>query len=314
MRAQRPYGAVLTCFWVALIVPLGVRAVGAQDDQSPEVITFSQEELDQLLAPIALYPDELLSQVLMAATYPLEVVQADRFVQSSSPLPAGELARAVASKPWDDSVKSLVQFPSVLAMMNDQLEWTQKLGDAFLNQQDQVMDTVQALRTRAQANGDLAPSDEERIVVDQGVIVIEPLDPLVIYVPFYDPTLVFGIWWWPDHRPWYWQPPLRFRAPHWRPGRGVFFGIGIGIGHGFFHHARPDWHRHHVMVDSRPQGAAGATRPPTIWEHDPAHRHGVAYRDPATRDRYLHIDPTGPRNRDPYRGRVPAEGAGSAAP
>jgi len=307
MRTKRPLGLFLIGCWTALMVPLGIRAVQAQDDQSPGSIVFTQEELDQLLAPIALYPDELLAQVLMAATYPLEVVEAARFAQSS-PLQGSSLARAVESQPWDDSVKSLLPFPSVLAMMSDALEWTQKLGDAFLNQQAQVMDTVQALRARAQANGNLVPSDQEQIVSDQGMIEIEPVDPLVISVPYYDPTVVFGPWWWPHHRPRYWQPPPRFRPPHWRPGGGIFFGIGTGIGHGFFRPTRPDWRQHQVTIDMQPRERPAGSRPPTFWQHDPDHRRGVAYRDTPTRDRFQKIDPTQVRNRDPYRGREVPQG------
>jgi hypothetical protein len=153
-------------------------------------------ELDQLVAPIALYPDSLLAQVLMASSYPLEVVQADRFVKSNKGLKGDKLQAALAKKDWDASVKALVSTPTVIAMMNDKLDWTEKLGDAVLAQQADVMDAIQRLRYAAQTNGKLESTKQQTVKTEQQankqVIVIEPTSPETAYVPYYDPAVTYG--------------------------------------------------------------------------------------------------------------------------
>src|SRR5215472_12069466 len=165
---------------------------------APAAPVFKPEELDQLLAPIALYPDDLLAQVLMAATYPLEIVQADRWVKDpkNAKLKGEQLASALENQPWDPSVKSLVPFPQVLDMMSQQLDWTQKLGDAFLAQQKDVMDTVQRLRRKAQAAETLKTNEQQVVKTEPAsqTIVIQPANPQVVYVPAYNPTVVYGTW------------------------------------------------------------------------------------------------------------------------
>ena len=151
---------------------------------------FRQEELDQMLAPIALYPDSLLAQILMASTYPLEVVQADRWVKANRNLTGDQLNDTLDKKNWDPSVRALVPFPQILSMMSERLEWTQRLGDAFLDQRDEVMDTIQQLRAKAQAAGNLRDTGEQRVMVEDRGIVIESAQPEVVYVPAYDPTVV----------------------------------------------------------------------------------------------------------------------------
>jgi len=153
---------VLALFLVLIMgVPPGVLAQG---EQKP---SFKQEELDQLVAPLALYPDSLVSQVLMASTYPLEVVQADRFAKKNKDLKGDSLTAALEKEKWDPSVKSLVNFPQVLDMMGQKLDWTQKLGDAFLAQQKDVLDTVQSLRAKAQAAGNLKTTKEQVVIVEK---------------------------------------------------------------------------------------------------------------------------------------------------
>lgn len=243
-----------TLAWIATAIfslASGISQASAQDMNRPPAV-FTQEDLDQMLAPVALYPDSLLAQVLMASTYPLEVVQAARFVDSRPGLQGDGLARAIAPMPWDPSVKSLAQFPSVLAMMNDKLDWTQRLGDAFLSQQANVMDTVQNLRIKAQVAGNLQSSSQQRIVQQDQVIVIEPVNPQVIYVPYYNPTVVYGGWWWPQRPPVYWAPPPRYRPPSYNVSVnvGIFFGAGTGIVRSVYSDARPDWRQHHVLVNN----------------------------------------------------------------
>lgn len=170
---------------LALFALLGMASCWAAAQPAPTAAaeTYSQEELDQILAPVALYPDTLLMQVLAAATYPLEIVEAERFIRANPKLKGEAMTRAAANKAWDLSVISLLQFPSVLTMMNDKLDWTQQLGDVFLAQQPEVMDTVQALRARAQQAGNLKSTAQQSVVVQEKIIVIEPAQPQVVYCP-----------------------------------------------------------------------------------------------------------------------------------
>ena len=268
--------------WIATAIfslASGMSQVSAQDMNRPPAV-FTQEELDQMLAPVALYPDSLLAQVLMAATYPLEVVQAARFMDSRPGLQGDSLARAIAPMPWDPSVKSLAQFPSVLAMMNDKLDWTQRLGDAFLSQQANVMDTVQNLRVKAQIAGNLQSTNQQRILEQDQVIVIEPVNPQVIYVPYYNPTVVYGGWWWPQRPPVYWAPPPRYRPPNYNVSInvGIFFGAGTGIVRSVYSDARPDWRQHHVLVNNVRINNVNVTNnvtrnvtvnnQPVVWQHN----------------------------------------------
>jgi Protein of unknown function (DUF3300) len=300
----------LRSFGIGLLV-LVMLALGPAGAQPATAQPYSQDELDQLLAPIALYPDQLLTQVLIAATYPLEVVEAARFVSQNPDLQGEALDDALSDKNWDPSVKSLAAFPQVLAMMDDRLDWTQRLGDAFLADEQRVMDTVQSLRQRAQAAGNLQSTPQESVIDQGGEILIEPVEPDVIYVPVYNPLFVYGPWWAPDYVPWFWYPPPIF---------GYSFGV-IATTHIFFgrpchisrHHwgwAHPDWHGHRVVLNAgdnrfwnnpgRPPPVAGGT-----WQHSPYHRRGVAYPDVATRDRYLRVDPNAVRARREFRGYEP---------
>ena len=224
----------------------------------------SQAELDQMLAPVALYPDPLLSQVLMAATYPEEVSEAARWSSASTGLQGDDAVRAVEYEDWDPSVKSLVAFPQILARMAETPAWTQSLGDAFLAQEPQVMDTVQQLRRRAQAAGNLR-SSEQMYVQQQGrAILIQPASPQYVYVPYYDPFVVYGPWWWSAYRPVYWAP--------WRP-----YAIRISLG---FFFGNFDWHQRHVRVVHPNvfyyQQAFSANRisviAPQRWHHEPQRR------------------------------------------
>src|SRR5512136_430017 len=168
-------------YWTAwllvllLAAPPWVIAQATQGTQESKV--FKQEELDQMLAPVALYPDDLLTQLLMASTYPLEIVQAARWTKQNKDLKGDKLTDALEKQDWDPSVKSLVNFPDVLSKMNENLEWTQKLGDALLTQQKQVMDTIQNLREKAQKEGNLKTTEQQKVVVEEETIIIEPADP-----------------------------------------------------------------------------------------------------------------------------------------
>lgn len=276
-----------------LVLPGGVFA------QSPEKApskVFSQEQLDQLLAPVALYPDDLLTQLLMASTYPLEVVKANSWVKQNKELKGDALTKALEKQEWDPSVKSLVNFPQVLQMMTDKIDWTQKIGDAFLAQQKDVLDTVQKLRKKAYDSGNLTSGKEQKVAVDNStqVIVIQPANPEVIYVPSYNPTVVYGVWAYPAYPPYYVYP-----APY--AGAAFFTGVAVGVAWGYaWGHC--DYHGGSVNINynqntninknidrgkyAQQQPARGGASGSGKWQHDPSHRQGVAYRDTATAKQY----------------------------
>ncbi len=248
---------------------------------------LSPEQLDQLLAPIALYPDALLAQVLTASTYPLEIVEADRWLQNpaNAALSGEALNTALQQQPWDPSVKSLVPFPQILRMMDDHLNWTEQLGDAFLANRAAVMDSVQRLRQQAQAAGNLK-SGQYGTVTSQGqVIVIESPNPEVVYVPVYDPFVVYGPWPYPAYPPYYFGG--YFDVVVFSGGFGWF---GFGIDFPLWNWCFWDWPRHRVFVNqSRFNQINFGHRPidNDTWHHDPEHRHGVPYRYENTRQRFL---------------------------
>ena len=278
---------IRTLIWLLILLTVTPLWVFAQDQ--PTARKFRQEELDQMLAPIALYPDSLLAQILMAATYPLEVVVADRWAKANKNLKGDQLNDALDNKDWDPSVKALVPFPQVLSMMSERLEWTQKLGDAFLDQQDEVMDTVQKLRAKAEAAGNLKDTEEQKVIVKEKIIVIEPAQPEVVYVPVYDPIVIYGPWWYPAFPPFFFPPP---------PGlvivRGFGFWTGITVGRVWGHAwGHWDWRNHYVNVNidrhiniNRNINISRTNIQTTRWQHDVSHRKGVTYRNEATRERY----------------------------
>lgn len=225
---------------------------------------YSQAELDQMLAPVALYPDALLSQVLMASTYPLDVVEAARWTRANPGLQGDQAVSMVAGEDWDPSVKSLVAFPDLLQRMDGRLEWTRNLGEAFLGQEPHVMETVQRLRRRAEAAGHLPPDERLRAVADGQTIVIEQADPHVVVVPYYDPWVVYGAWGWPAY------PPVAWSS--WST-------VAIGVSAGFFF-GGIDWHHRHVkvvQVHSHYLRHRHVHRPLHVgkWHHAPRHRHQV---------------------------------------
>jgi hypothetical protein len=272
---------------------------------------YSQEELDQLLAPIALYPDQLLTQILIAATYPIDVVEAARFVAQNPQLNGEVLDQALADQNWDPSVQSLAAFPQVLAMMSDKLSWTQRLGNAFLVDQPLVMNTVQTLRRKAQAIGNLRQTAEQSVLTRDDEILIEPAQTNVVYVPVYDPFVIYGPWWAPAYPPWYWYPPTSYGyAVGAAISTGIIFGFAWAISQDHWSWARPDWRGHRITLNtnnSRFWNRAGNARPLPNgdWQHTPAHRRGVAYPNAPTRDRYSTnpVDPQSVRARQDFRGR-----------
>lgn len=227
---------------VVLVVGLTLPQWALGQGESTKV--FKQEELDQVLAPIALYPDSLLTQILMASTFPLEVVQADRWAKQNKSMKPDAMTKALEAQSWDPSVKSLVNFPQVISMMSEKLDWTQKLGDAFGAQQKDVLATVQKLRAKAQAAGNLKTTKEQVVKVEKEIIIIEPASPQVVYVPAYNPTVIYGAWWYPAYPPYYYYPPGYVAAPVVAFTAGVAIGAAWGYAWG---HA--NWHGGDVNVN-----------------------------------------------------------------
>jgi len=285
----------------------------AQETQTETTVTFKQEELDQMLAPIALYPDSLLAQVLMASTYPLEVVQADRWAKENKELKGDALAEELEKHEWDPSVKSLVQFPDVLAMMGEKLDWTQKLGDAFLAQQEDVTNTVQNLRKKAKEADNLKTTEEQVVKVEKEVIIIESAKPEVVYVPVYNPTVVYGSWWWPHYPPYYYYPPYYPRPTLYGFATGVAIGVAWGYAWGHW-----NWHSHSVNINinrninynkniNRDRYRQQYGGKDGQWKHNPEHRKGVSYRDQKTAQQYNRAGSRDAvKSRENFRGKAEA--------
>ena len=269
---------------------------------------FRQEELDQILAPIALYPDSLLAQILMASTYPIEVVQADRWVKANRNLPPDALNDVLDRQSWDPSVKALVPFPNILSMMSERIDWTQSVGDAFLAQEADVMDSVQRLRAKAYAAGNLHSNQQLAVSRQGSIIVIEPVNPQVVYVPVYNPVVVYGRWWYPAYPPVviYPYPPGAVIAT------GIIvFGVGIAVASAWNHGwGRWDWGHRNVYVNVNRTVNINRTTTvihtreiqTTTWRHSPEHRRGVAYRDPGTREKFSPANRQAVDNRRDFRG------------
>jgi hypothetical protein len=279
-------GGLVWMMIAMLFIPPGIPA---QDLEQPEQTDrFGKEELDQMLAPIALYPDSLIAQILMASTYPLEVVQAERWMQQNKTLTGDALDDALKEKSWDPSIKSLCHFPDVLFAMSDKLDQTSKLGDAFLGQKDDVMATIQDLRRKAETQGNLKTTKEQKVIHEEDAIRIEPADQRVVYVPVYDPLYVYGPWWYPAYPPYYWYYPPGVIIT----GGFISFGPRFFIGIDWFAWSWFDWHRHYIYIDVHkarrfhrfPDRQYSDQR--FFWRHDPVHRRGVAYRDRRTSERF----------------------------
>lgn len=285
--------------------------------------TFRPEQLDQMMAPVALYPDSLLAQVLMASTYPGDVADAVAWSKAHPDAKGEEAVKQVASQPWDPSVQSLVAFPQLLAVLGQDPSWVQRMGDAFLAQPDAVMQSVQRLRRQADAAGNLKSTEQQKVskqsapppgttatatTVPAGTqtIVIEPADPEVVYVPSYNPSTVYGTWAYPSYPPYYYPPPA-----YYYPGAALFsFGVGVAVGGALWGDC--DWWGGDVDIDVDRYNNINTNRQidrsNNKWQHNAANRDGVPYRDRASREQYgRQLDGAG--QRDAYRGRDTARTA-----
>jgi Protein of unknown function (DUF3300) len=285
-------------FMAVALAMIGLSGIGQALAQSS---TLKPEELDQLVAPIALYPDTLLSQVLIASTYPLEVVEAERWAEQNKNLKGDALKKAVDPKKWDDSIKSLAAVPDVLKMMSDKLDWTQKLGDAVLAQQPDVMDAIQRLRQKAQANDKLKTNKQQKVTTtsqgSQNYIAIEPSEPNTVYVPYYDPAVVYGAWPYPSY------PPYYFPTPGYIAGgliaTGVAFGVGYAVGAwtrgGNYWGGGFNWGNRNINVNNNVNININNRN---TWVHNSDHRHGVRYNNDNVKQKFAKGD-----NRGDIRGK-----------
>src|SRR5712691_10073956 len=282
-------GAAVVALWSA------ASPASAQDQQQPQIL--SGQQLQQLVAPVALYPDPLLAQILTASTYPLEVVMAARWSKDNPDVKGKDLENAMQQQPWDPSVKGLAAVPQVLSMMNDKLDWTQQLGEAFLAQPDDITKAVQALRAKAESTGNLKTTKEQRVrrvaapppsageaVVVPEYIAIEPFEPEVIYVPVYDPVVIFGVGYWPPaFVPFFWYPPWWTVGPVWGFWPAYYVGPALwcqynwGFGYVQINVVQFNKFNHTHLVS-----AAAITK----WQHDPQHHAGVPYQHTGLQQKY----------------------------
>jgi uncharacterized protein DUF3300 len=326
ITARAIWSIVATLLIVGAAVP-AEQAAAPQAKAPAEATTpaqaqpFKPEELEQIVAPIALYPDSLLSQVFMASTYPLEIVQAARWQKEHPDVKGDAVSKAVEKETWDASVKSLIAFPDVLTMMNEKLDWTQKLGDAFLAQQKDVMDAVQRLRVKAKEAGNLKSGKEQTVKTEAApagapapqIIIIESKDPEVIYVPTYNPTVVYGAWPYPAYPPYYYYPP------YYAPGAAFFsFSVGVVVGGAIWGNCNwghsdidinvnnyNNFNRNNINTGDRNTINNGRGGNNSKWQHDSNHRQGVGYRDQATNQKYNRgSSRESVQSREDFRGRA----------
>jgi hypothetical protein len=306
--------AALVLVWSVAAVPAQAQSPAAADqtqNQPASDQSFSQAQIMQVVAPVALYPDALLTQVLMASTYPLEVVEAARWSHDNPGVLGQALENAMQSQSWDPSVKALTAVPQTLQMMSDRLAWTEELGDVFLAQQQDVLAAVQNLRAEAQAAGNLKSTPQQVVTTasppagsnDAGVqqpIVIEPVNPDVYYVPVYNPDVVYGAWPYPDYQPFYWSPP-GFVASN-----VVSFAAGVAVGAAIW--GGCNWWNHNVIINVNRYNVFNHTNiniTNNVWVHNPAHRGNVPYRNAAVAARFGRSNDAAAR--DAFRDRVDVE-------
>src|ERR1700730_8476432 len=269
----------------------------------PSAELLKPEQLEAMVAPIALYPDELLANVLAASTYPLEVVQADRWLKERKNLKGDALKKEVDKQSWDDSVKALASTPDVISMMSDKVDWTKSLGDAVLAQQADVMDAIQRLRSKAYDNKKLVTTKQQKVSVQtqesKQAIVIESADPNTIYVPYYDPAAVYGTWPYADYPPDYLGYPSYIGAGV--IAAGLAFGAGWAIGRwGNYWGGGCNWGNRNLYVNHYNR----INNVGNNWQHNPAHRQGVRYNNANVQQRFGNNNlKAGATNRMDFRGR-----------
>lgn len=291
---------------------------------SPEAIEYSQAELEQMLAPIALYPDSVLTHILIAATYPLEVIEAERWVSNNPDLSNDKLMDKGEEMEWDPSVVALLPFANILTKMSDELTWTRQLGDAFLSSEEQVLASIQSLRQKADDAGTLAQMENVDVAREDNNIAITAADPQIVYVPYYDARAVYGPWYWHSYPPVYWAHYPSYYSPHYYTAYPAPFywhtavHISVGWFFGGFH-----WGNHHVVVNhhphsyyyrhynnhhhghsshysggkkhyssGKPHTAKQSSKGYQRWQHQPSHRKSIAYKSDRVAKHYKSIKPS----------------------
>ena len=308
-------GKTLLALALLMTIPVAVSAQTADNPPAPSspaqpasqppptVELLKPEQLEALVAPIALYPDELLANVLAASTYPLEVVQADRWLKARKTLKGDALKKEVEKQSWDDSVKALASTADVISMMSDKIDWTKNLGDAVLAQQPDVMDAIQRLRSKAYDNKKLVTTKQQKVIVQtqesKQAIVIESADPNTMYVPYYDPAAVYGTWPYAEYQPYYFGYP-----PYIGAGviaAGLAFGAGWAIGRwGNYWGGGCNWGNRNLYVNhyNRTNNIGNN------WQHNSVHRQGVRYSNANVQQRFGNNNlKAGASNRMDFRGR-----------
>ena len=297
--------------WPWMMLCLGLLLMGALTSAARAQDTaFKDEELDQMLAPIALYPDSLLSQILMASTYPADVAEAVAW-SKAHPDDKGDAAiKKVENQPWEPAVQSLVAFPQVLSMMGARPGDVQRLGDAFLADPARVMDRVQVLRKKAKEAGNLKTTEQQNVSTttqeNKQVIIIEPAQPTQVYVPVYQPTVVYGTWGYPSYPPYYWAPPPYYYPPGAAFVGGVLWGAAIvGVSNGLWGGA--NWGRGDVNINVNKYNNINTNRQinsnNTSFKHNAERRGDVPYRDSKSREQYGQTQREGAKDREAYRGK-----------
>src|SRR5881396_784374 len=299
------FNCVIALLCVALFAPANSVVAQAQQAQSQVMTTTTQQapkipndQLDSLVAPIALYPDQLLSQTLVASTYPLEIIQLQQWLDKNKNLKDKALASAVQKQNWDPSIQAMAAFPDVVKRLANDIQWTTDLGNAFLAQESDVMDAVQRMRAKAQSKGTLKTSAQQKVetqTVEGGkqVIVVQQANPEVVYVPSYDPVVVYG-------PPVYPYPPIYYPPPgYYAAGAAVAFGTGVALGAAWGGHWGGwgygcGWGHNDINVNVNNRYVNNYNRTNvnnriannSSWQHNPQHRGGAPYSNKATSNKY----------------------------
>lgn len=301
MNIQEILRKFISCVCALLVLPGNTFAAPATPTQDTAAAAQSDakiptDQLDSLVAPIALYPDPLLAQTLAASTYPLEIIQLQQWMDKNKNLKDKALADAVAKQPWDASVQALAAFPDLVKQLSDNIKWTTDLGNAFLAQQGDVMDAVQRMRVKAKDTGNLKSSDQQKVetkvVESKTVVVIEPSSPEVVYVPSYNPTVVYGA-------PAYPYPPIAYPPPgYYAAGMAISFGVGVAMGAawggccgwnagwGGNNNVTINNNNNFVNNSNRINNRQNVRAGNGNWQHNPQHRGGTPYGNRQTASRF----------------------------
>jgi len=282
--------------WLIFVFSTCISSTALSASQEDGEVLFSEAELAQTLAPIALYPDTLLTHILIAATYPIEVIQAERWLKKQPTSTDEQRDNKAQNKGWDASIQALLSFPQVMAKLSEDLTWMQKIGDAFLQNEARVLASIQTLRQQAEQAGSLAAMDNVEIIKEQKIIIIEPAQPEIIYVPYYDTRLVYGQWYWANYPPVYWHSPHHYPAHYGH----FYWGHGVHISSHFYFSAF-HWHNRYVIVNHsarhgyHPRNKVVISHQAKRWNHQPKHRRGVSYNNGRLKQKYygaiIHSNP-----------------------